>query len=101
MDQSKNEQVVDGYVVRLNGRAWGWALGLLSGLGLFIATNILILKGGQNGQEVGQHLGLLNQYLPGFEVTFLGSLIGLLYGLVLGYLLGRLITTVYNLTARR
>jgi len=32
--------------LRLNARAWGAALGLLGGLGLFIATNILVLKVG-------------------------------------------------------
>lgn len=84
--------------LRLNARAWGIALGGLSGLGLFLATNILILKG---GPVVGPHLALLAGYLPGYRVTFAGSLIGLGYGLAIGYWAGWLIGTVYNLVLRR
>jgi hypothetical protein len=80
-------------MLRLNGRAWGIAVGLLLGLGLFVATNILVIKG---GPEVGPHLGLLGVYLPGYRVTFLGSLIGFVYLFVIGYAIGRLIGTVYN-----
>jgi len=63
------------------------------GLGLLIATNVLIIKGGEN---VGAHLGLLANYFPGYRVTFLGSIIGFIYAFVLGYGLGRLIATVYD-----
>jgi hypothetical protein len=80
-------------VARLNERAWGITLGLLLGLGLFAATNILVLKG---GPEVGPHLSLLRVYFPGYRVTFLGSLIGFVYAFVLGYALGMLIGFVYN-----
>lgn len=80
-------------LLRLNGRAWGIAMGLLFGLGLFIATNILVVKG---GPEVGPHLGLLGVFLPGYRVTFLGSIIGFIYMFVIGYAVGRLIGTVYN-----
>ncbi len=85
-------------VLRLNARAWGVAMGLLLGGGLFIATNILVLKG---GEVVGPHLGLLGVYLPGYRVTFLGSLVGFVYAFVIGYLFGRLIGTVYNSLANR
>ena len=80
-------------MLRLNGRAWGIAIGLLFGLGLFVATNILVLRG---GPQVGPHLGLLGVYLPGYSVTFLGSLIGFVYLFVIGYGIGRLIGIVYN-----
>ncbi len=80
-------------VARLNERAWGITVGLLLGLGLFIATNILVVKG---GPEVGPHLGLLRNFFPGYRVTFLGSVIGFVYAFVIGYALGRLIGAVYN-----
>jgi hypothetical protein len=80
-------------LARLNARAWGIATGLLLGLGLFVATNFLVLKGGPN---VGQHLRLLRVFFPGYSVTFLGSLVGFIYAFVLGYALGRLIGAVYN-----
>ena len=78
---------------RLNARAWGIALGLLFGLGLLIATNLLVIRGGAN---VGAHLGLLSVYFPGYSVTFLGSLIGFVYAFVIGYGLGRIVGTVYD-----
>jgi hypothetical protein len=80
-------------VLRLNARAWGIALGLLLGGGLFVATNILVLKG---GHPVGPHLALLSVFFPGYRVTFLGSLIGFVYMFVVGYALGRFIGMVYN-----
>jgi hypothetical protein len=82
---------------RLNARAWGIAFGLTLGLGLFLATNVLVLKG---GDVVGPNLGLLGIYLPGYSVSFLGSLIGFVYMFVIGYGFGRLIGEVYNRIAR-
>lgn len=80
-------------IQHLNARAWGIAVGLLCGVGLFVATNILVIRG---GPTVGAHLSLLGQYFPGYSVTFVGSIIGFIYTFVLGYLLGRLIGLVYN-----
>jgi hypothetical protein len=84
-------------IARLNERAWGVTLGLLLGGGLFIATNVLVIRG---GAVVGPHLSLLRVYFPGYRVTFVGSLIGFVYAFVLGYALGRLIGRVYNLLVR-
>lgn len=88
-----NEQELQVAIRRLNARAWGIAVGLLLGGGLFIATNILVLKGGPN---VGQHLELLSNYFPGYSVSFVGSLIGFVYAFVGGYIMGRAIGYVYN-----
>jgi len=40
--------------------------------------------------------GLLGVFLPGYSVTFVGSLIGFVYMFVIGYAVGRVIGTVYN-----
>ena len=85
-------------MLRLNARAWGISFGLLLGLGLFVATNFLVVKGGPDG---GAHLGLLSAFFPGYRVTFLGSLLGFMYAFVLGYGLGRVIGEVYNRLALR
>ena len=63
------------------------------GGGLFVGTNFLIIKGGAN---VGQHLGLLSIYFPGYRVTFVGSLLGFMYLFVIGYGIGRTIGALYN-----
>jgi hypothetical protein len=80
-------------IQRLNERAWAIAIGLLLGGGLFIATIVLVMKGGPNP---GQHLQLLSVYFPGYRVTVLGSFIGFIYAFVIGYALGRVVGFVYN-----
>ena len=89
----QREETLQYAIRRLNARAWGMAVGLVCGLGLLLATNILVIKGGPN---VGQHLSLLSNYFPGYRVTFVGSLIGFVYAFVIGYGLGRLIASVYD-----
>ena len=90
---TETDESLNTAILRLNGRAWGIAAGLLLGGGLFVATNILVLKGGPN---VGKHLRLLSVFFPGYSVTFVGSIIGFIYAFVLGYAVGRLIGGVYN-----
>jgi hypothetical protein len=80
-------------VVRLNSVMMGIASGLLFGLVIFAATLWLVIKGGQN---VGQHLGLLAQFFPGYRVTFLGSFIGLFYGIITGFVIGFIVGRLYN-----
>ena len=70
---------------RIDGVALGVASGAVSGLLLFLATMILVLKG---GLVVGPHLHLLGQFLPGYSLTPAGSVLGLLYGLGVGFLAG-------------
>ncbi|MDM8550927.1 hypothetical protein QUF72_12645 [Desulfobacterales bacterium HSG2] len=80
-------------IVWLNTGILGLALGLLCGLAIFIATNWLVLKG---GEDVGSHLRLLSQYFIGYKVSFVGSLIGFAYGFAVGTLSGALIGWIYN-----
>ena len=77
----------------LNAKVVGLALGVIFGLGIFVATNWLVIKG---GNRVGPHLILLSQYFIGYRVTFLGSLIGAVYGFALGTICGALIGWIYN-----
>jgi hypothetical protein len=82
-----------GGVLWLNAKVLGLALGILFGGGVFVATNWLILKG---GDPVGAHLRLLSQYFLGYRVTFVGSLIGAAYGFAVGTLAGALVGWIYN-----
>lgn len=84
-------------LVRLNEHGWGVAFALLAGLGLFTATLLLVIRG---GETVGPHLGLLGIYLPGYEVTMTGAVLGLVYGLLLGYAAGFLVGALYNRLVR-
>ncbi len=87
---------LDQAVLRLNATAWGIAFGLLGGLGLFAATLFLVIKG---GEHVGEHLGLLGVFFPGYRVTTGGAFIGFVYGFVTGYGIGWVIGGVYNRVA--
>jgi hypothetical protein len=95
---AEERHAVSTVIAEAHEQSWGIAFGLLMGLGLFAATNFLVLKG---GQQVGPRLALLSVYLPGYSVTFFGSLVGFVYLFVIGYGIGRSIVTIYNrLTAK-
>jgi hypothetical protein len=87
------EQKLFSGVLSLNSKVIGLVLGLVCGLIIFIATNWLVIKG---GDTVGPHLELLNQFFIGYRVTFLGSFIGFGYGFALGTLSGAMIGWIYN-----
>jgi hypothetical protein len=89
----EEQQVLKKTILQANEQGWGIAAGLVFGVGLLIATNLLVLKG---GERVGWHLGMLRVYFPGYSVTFLGSLVGFVYAFVIGYGIGRTVVTIYN-----
>lgn len=93
MTHTSEEERLARAVLRLNGGVMGFAFGAATGLGLFLATNWLVLKG---GDPVGPHLSLLSQFFLGYSVTFVGSFVGLAYGFAFGYAVGWLIARVYN-----
>ena len=87
------QRVVRRTIARIHEQGWGIAFGLVFAVGIFLATNILVFRG---GEVVGPHLGLLRYYFPGYTVTVGGSLIGAVYAFVFGYGFGRIIATLYN-----
>ena len=87
------EKIVLTRLVRLNATVQGIGTGLIVGLGIFIATNWLVLKG---GNVVGPHLSLLGHFFIGYRVSFMGSLIGFAYGFLSGFAVGYLIAMFYN-----
>ncbi len=91
--QQALEEVVLTRLLRLNSMVQGVVTGIVAGLGVFIATNWLILKG---GKAVGPHLSLLGQFFIGYRVTFVGSLIGFAYAFVCGFVVGYFTARMYN-----
>lgn len=87
------DDVIIKALAKLDGIALGVAVGLLLGLVIFLATVVLVVKG---GDVVGPNLGLLSNYFIGYEVTLAGSLIGAVYGFGLGFVLGGLIAFLRN-----
>ncbi len=87
------ERAVAAGVRRVNALALAVVGGLIAGLGLFLATNVLLLKG---GPVVGPHLSLLGQFFPGYRVTFLGSLIGFGWAFATAFAFSWLAAWIYN-----
>jgi hypothetical protein len=65
--------------------AMGLAVAIVMGVGLFLASVWLILRG---GEVVGPHLSLLGHYLRGYEVSWSGALVGTVEGAAVGFLVG-------------
>lgn len=87
------EEVVLSRLMRMNAVINGIVFGIVVGLIIFVATNWLVLKG---GEVVGPNLGMLSNFFIGYSVTFVGSLVGFLYGFLTGFLIGAGIALIYN-----
>jgi hypothetical protein len=100
-DRNRTEdewQQLHAAVARLRAGIMAIVFGMVGGVGLFLATIWLVIRGGPN---VGKHLGLLVNYFPGYSVTWKGAVIGIVYGTLIGALVGWLVSWVYNLVAAR
>jgi high-affinity Fe2+/Pb2+ permease len=80
-------------VAKLRASIMATVFGLAGGASLSVATAWLLIQG---GEDVGLHLGLLNNYFPGYTVSWPGVVIGFFYGLLTGALLGWSIAWLYN-----
>jgi hypothetical protein len=91
------EDVIHGALTRiflkLDRLAFGISVGFTSSLLLFLATLILVLRG---GEVVGPNLARLDQYFPGYSVTAAGSIVGLGYGGLAGFVAGWLFAFLRN-----
>lgn len=81
--------------------ALGTALGSVAGVGLFLASAVLLLRG---GEVVGPNLALLANYLPGFGLSWpraaLGAIEAAGVGFALGYGLALLLNALVTLQLR-
>ena len=91
--EKKLEKIVMTRLVRLSAIVYGIVFGLVLGLGIFVATLWLVIRG---GPVVGPTLALLGQFFLGYTVTYWGSVIGFAYGFVTGFAIGFSISTIYN-----
>lgn len=92
------ERLVHSRALRLNAVVQGIVTGIIAGLAIFLATNWLLIKG---GEVVGPHLSLLGQFFVGYRVTFVGSLVGFAYGAVGGFAVGYFVARTYNVIAEQ
>lgn len=76
----------------LDKRAFGVAIGTVTGLGIFAVTAIDLLRG-----KPWWALWLLAQYFVGYSLTWKGALIGLLWGFAVGFCAGWFVAFTRNL----
>lgn len=87
------ETMLERVFLKLDRVAFGVSLGTVTGFALFLATLILVMKG---GDVVGPNLRLLGEYFPGYRVTASGGALGLIYGFVTGFIGGWLFALLRN-----
>ena len=74
------------------------AMGTVCAIGLFLMTVMLLIKGAPAGMHIGTHLSLLGIYMPGFTVSWGGSIIGAFYAGIGGAVIGFVWAVLWNLT---
>ncbi len=92
--QSLDDMIRDAFS-RYDPVALGGAVGVVLSVGLFLATSVLLLRG---GSLVGENLSVLSNYFLGYSVSWIGAVVGGLEaglgGFAFGWVLARLINGV-------
>jgi len=88
------DELIRAAFAHLDPVAMGVAVGLVFGVSLFLATAVLVIKG---GPVVGPNLSLLAHYFLGFKATWGGAFIGLFEAGIGGFVLGYITATLRNL----
>lgn len=96
--ERQQEQVLARAVARMRSGVIATVFGMTCGVGLWVATVWLVIRG---GSRVGEHLGLLRYYFPGYSVSWGGAFVGLFYGALVGAVAGYVLASIYNRLADR
>ena len=91
------EEALLASVIRINTAMTATIGGVLGAVGMWCATAVLLIKGGEN---VGAHLSLLSIFLPGYEVSWTGACVGAFWGAVVGATGGAVVYWSYSRTLR-
>ncbi len=92
-----SEDILMALFARMDSVAMSVALAILLALGLATATAVLLLTASP-GAPVGPNLSALGNVLPGYSVTWAGTLIGAAWAALIGAILGFLVATCWNFT---
>ena len=89
--------IVHAAFARIDILALAIAAGVVGAFVLFVATAWLLLRGAPPGVQVGAHLALLAHFLPGYNVSWGGSVVGCMYGFLIGFCSGVVVGAFWNL----
>ena len=91
--ENTEQQMLSRAFARFDPVALGIAVGIVSAVGLWLMTAVLLIRG---GKLVGLHLNRLSFFLIGYEVSWSGAFIGAIEIGALGFLLGAFIAWLWN-----
>jgi hypothetical protein len=91
-ERTEARQTVLERVIRFNLVAVGAAIGAMCGIFVWLATVVLLVRG---GSDVGLHLNVLGVFFPGYSVSWPGAWIGMVYGFIFGAASGALLYWTY------
>ncbi len=87
-DDQADAALVMSLFARMDHLGMALAFGVAVGITFCLATAILLIKGGSADAVVGYNLGTVSAFLPGYSVSWIGSLVGLAYGVLGGMVFG-------------
>lgn len=93
----QEKEALQSSIASLRASVMAVVFGMVGGVGLFLATVWLLIRG---GPEVGRTLSLLGHYYPGYSVSWGGAFVGLFYGALTGAILGYSVAMLYNRFSR-
>lgn len=93
----KDHEILSAVFAKMDAIALTVAAGALCSLGLFLATAVLLLQPVPENYPVGPHLSALADYLPGYSVTWPGTLVGAFYGFLVGGAAGFAAAVYWNI----
>jgi len=92
-------ELIDASFARYDPVALGAAVAVVLGVGLFLATAVLLLQNGDG--PVGPNLSLLGAYFLGYTVSWTGAILGLVEASFFGFLFGWVLAQLINALVAR
>jgi len=91
--ETSSQRLVESAFAPLDAVAMGVAVGVVGAFGVFLATTLVLLRGGDSMVPM---LLLLGQYLPGFAISWRGVFIGVAETAAVGFVAGFMIARLRN-----
>ncbi len=96
--QVRDHEILSAVFAKMDVMALAVAVGVLCAMALFLATAILLMQNVPEHYPVGPHLSALADYLPGYSVSWSGSIVGIFYGFLCGAVGGFSAAVFWNIT---
>jgi hypothetical protein len=92
----QDHEVLSAVFAKMDVPSLAISVGVLCSISLFLATAILLVQDVPANYPIGPHLGALASYLPGYSVSWSGTVMGAFYGFLAGAITGSFIAVYWN-----